>query len=48
MHFSSQVPGPSNRGFKLITKKIKVTKSEHVVLEGITRVTFVQAILSAS
>jgi hypothetical protein len=46
MFFNSQVAGPVGRGSKLVTKKSKVTKSGHIVLEGISRTSFITAFLS--
>jgi hypothetical protein len=46
MNFSSQVAGPASRGSKLVMKRIKLTKSDHIILEGMTRCEFIQAFLT--
>jgi hypothetical protein len=46
MQFSAQVQGPANRGSRVIKKKSKLTKSDYIVLEGITRTAFIMSYLS--
>jgi hypothetical protein len=46
MLFSSQVAGPATRGSRLITKKAKVTKSDHIQLVGCSRIDFISKILA--
>ena len=36
MNFSSQVAGPVSCGSKLVMKRIKLMKSDHIILEGMT------------
>jgi hypothetical protein len=45
MHFSSQVAGPASRGSKLVVRRAKLTKSDHILLEGATRCEFIKAFL---
>jgi hypothetical protein len=46
MIFSSQVAGPISRGAKLVSKRVKLTKSDHIVLEGTSRSEFIQHFLA--
>ncbi|OJA12802.1 hypothetical protein AZE42_05834 [Rhizopogon vesiculosus] len=46
MQFSAQVQGPASRGSKVVKKKLKLTKSDYIVLEGITCAAFVTSYLS--
>src|ERR1700736_4927860 len=46
MPFSSQVAGPATRGSRLITKKAKVTKSDHIHLSSCSCIDFISKILA--
>jgi hypothetical protein len=46
MIFNAQVAGPVSHGSRLVTKKTKVTKSEYIILEGISRTDFITTFLS--
>ena len=46
MHYSANTTGPSARGSKVITKKLKLTKSDNIPIDASsTRVAFVAAFL---
>ena len=45
MLFNVQVAGPAGRGSKLVTKRSKLTISETIVLEDISRTDFIAAFL---
>ena len=46
MYFSSQVAGPASRGSKLVLKRQKLTKSDHIILEDTSRCEFIQGFLA--
>lgn len=46
MQFLVQMPGPASRGSKVVKKKTKLTKSDYIVLEGITHTDFITSYLS--
>jgi hypothetical protein len=46
MLFNVQVTGPAGRGSKLVTKRSKLTISETIVLEDISRTDFIAAFLA--
>ena len=46
MYFSSQVAGPVSRGSKLVLRRQKLTKSDHIILEDTSRSDFIQGFLA--